>query len=215
MTSFLFGRIFVGVINKKLNSKKFMPAKKRKTPRRLATLKRRQSRSRRSTKRRRSHSSRRSATRERRSRSRSPKHRRRSRSRSRKYSRHSRSSKRGRRSRSSHRLGSRRKRYSPYELPPYLRRNLRSLKRGQGRGSPTRFWRALSPRHGRGRHMLHDKCGDKAFLLPKTEGFPVMSLVQGKCKYSPRGLQAAYNRARQYHHPQVAAKAKKLLNRYG
>jgi hypothetical protein len=94
-------------------------------------------------------------------------------------------------------------------LPPYLRRNLASLQLGNGRGSATRGWKIAAPKRGRARHALKAKCGSKAFLLPGTEGFPVMN---SSCHYSCAGLHAALSRARQFGHPQVAAHARALLN---
>lgn len=83
----------------------------------------------------------------------------------------------------------------------------------EGRGSPSRGWAGMSPQKGKERHELHQKCGDKAFLQPKQEGYPVMPalrITKGKCEYSCHGIQTAYNRSRQYNLPAVADKAERL-----
>jgi hypothetical protein len=73
----------------------------------------------------------------------------------------------------------------------------------------TKGWARASPKRGKQREKLLSKCGSKSFLSPKNLKFPVMT---SDCKYSPAGLQSAYNRAKQWNYPKIAAKAKKLLN---
>lgn len=82
----------------------------------------------------------------------------------------------------------------------------KKLKVGEGRGSPTRGWGILSPTR-RERHSLKEKCGNKAFLLPDQEKFPVQN---NKCEYVCQGIQAAKNRACQYGYYDVAEKADRL-----
>lgn len=84
--------------------------------------------------------------------------------------------------------------------------------RYEGRGSPTRGWAAMSPQRGRERHELKAKCGNRAFLEPENEGFPVMSAsrVGEGCHYNCKGIQSAYNRANQYKHFDIARKAENL-----
>jgi hypothetical protein len=84
-----------------------------------------------------------------------------------------------------------------------------SPKKNIGRGSATTGWGALAPQRGRERQMLKAQCGNKAFLNPSNYGFPVMSL-RGGCKVNCKGVQASYNRAKQYGHNDVAKKAKIL-----
>lgn len=98
------------------------------------------------------------------------------------------------------------------------RRQVASLKPGEGRGSPTRGWGGRggrAPQRGRERHELMDKCGKKCFLEPENEGYPVCAALrtgQG-CRYNCGGLQSAYNRARQYKNRTVATRAGNLLER--
>jgi hypothetical protein len=82
----------------------------------------------------------------------------------------------------------------------------------EGRGSPTRGWAAVAPQRGRERHDLKSRCGAKAFLDPEHEKFPVMSASRynNKCEVSCQGVQAAYNRANQYKHFDIARKAEQL-----
>lgn len=74
--------------------------------------------------------------------------------------------------------------------------------------SSTKGWAKMSPKKGKEREQLFMKCGSKSFLSPKNLKFPVMTK---DCKYSPKGLQAAYNRAKQWNYTKIAAKAKSLL----
>jgi hypothetical protein len=95
----------------------------------------------------------------------------------------------------------------------------RMIKEGrekEGRGIRTRGWRASMPSKGRERHELKEKCGDKCFLLPGEEKFPICPsprLTQGQspCQIDCRGLVAAKARAREYKYEDVASKAEELL----
>ncbi len=84
--------------------------------------------------------------------------------------------------------------------------------RNKGRGSPTRGWDSMSPQKGTERHLLKEKCGNKAFLMPEEEKFPVMPAlrVSDKCEYSCQGINSAIVRACQYNYLDVAEKAQKL-----
>lgn len=97
----------------------------------------------------------------------------------------------------------------------YRRMQLRaSQKEGEGRGSPTRGWVNRAPQKGRERHTLMNKCGKKCFLGP-NESYPVCAALrtgQG-CKYDCGGVQAAYNRSRQYGKQPISRKAKNLLKK--
>lgn len=77
----------------------------------------------------------------------------------------------------------------------------------KGRGSATRGWKRLSPGRSERRTMLA-KCGHKCFL-GRGISFPICN--RGTCKRNRKGVQSAYNRARQYKHAAVAHRAKKLL----
>lgn len=85
----------------------------------------------------------------------------------------------------------------------------------KGRGSATRGWYSVAPEHGHERHDLREQCGSKCFLDPRGERFPICErLEEGKgCKVDCRGVHAAYQRARQYHHEDVAEKAANVLKK--
>ena len=96
-----------------------------------------------------------------------------------------------------------------------LKSEMKKLK--EGRGERTRGWRATAPQKGKERHELKRKCGDKCFLLPGEEKFPVcpsLRYTNGKCQVDCRGVTAALVRARQYGYPEVAKKAVKLEKKY-
>jgi hypothetical protein len=99
-------------------------------------------------------------------------------------------------------------------MPPYLKKNLKSLQFGNPRGSATRGWKILSPKKGRARHAIKAKCGNKAFLLPSEEKFPVMTLHAKGCHYDCRGLTAALSRAQQHGYHSVAARARSLKRKH-
>lgn len=84
--------------------------------------------------------------------------------------------------------------------------------RHEGRGSPTRGWAALSPQRGRERHELMEQCGNKAFLEPQSEKYPIMGALRagGGCQINCQGVQSAYNRANQYKHFDIARKAQQI-----
>lgn len=91
-------------------------------------------------------------------------------------------------------------------------------KEHEGRGSPTRGWSSRAPQKGRERHQLKAECGEKCFLRPNDEGFPIcpsprMTGGKSSCEIDCGGVQAAYNRARQYHYDDIAGKAQQLLGR--
>jgi len=75
--------------------------------------------------------------------------------------------------------------------------------------SATRGWKKQSP----GRHertVMLKKCGRKCFLGPGLS-FPICT--KGTCRVNKKGVQSAYNRARQYKHSRVASRAKRILNK--
>ncbi len=122
---------------------------------------------------------------------------------------------------------------SPFDLPTYdipsleevltktkqhhLRKRLEEMiaeKRAEeGRGSKTRGWKARAPQKGRPRHELKDKCGNACFLDPQNEAYPICPTPElgVGCKIDCGGLQSAKVRASQYHKPEIAALADKLL----
>jgi hypothetical protein len=89
----------------------------------------------------------------------------------------------------------------------------------EGRGMKTRGWAARAPTKGKERHQLHAECGDKCFLNPEQEKFPICASPRttggkSKCEIDLGGLQSAYNRAKQYGYVEEAAKAKAILDKH-
>ena len=94
-------------------------------------------------------------------------------------------------------------------------------------GSLTRGWSLDFPRGPVERKKVYDECGPQCFLTKPTIGpkggwdigFPVCRRcpATGKCdcRVDPRGVQAAYQRARQHGHDAVAAKALQLKEQLG
>jgi hypothetical protein len=104
---------------------------------------------------------------------------------------------------------------SQSSLPPYLVRRQKQLLEGNARSlaNPSYGWKLRSPQRGSARHLLHEKCGNKCFLQPEREGFPVCAkyeLTAPSCKFDCGGISTAYRRALQYKYPLVAKKAKAL-----
>jgi len=84
------------------------------------------------------------------------------------------------------------------------RRTKRSTKRSK---SATRGWKKQSP----GTHertLMMRRCGKKCFLGPNRT-FPICK--KHTCKVDKRGVQAAFNRARQWGYTHIAKRAMKLL----
>ena len=71
----------------------------------------------------------------------------------------------------------------------------------------TRGWKKVSPSTHE-RTLMMKRCGKKCFLGPKKT-FPICA--RRTCKVDVRGVQSAYNRARQFKYTRVAKKAKSLL----
>jgi hypothetical protein len=98
---------------------------------------------------------------------------------------------------------------------PYLLKKLAQQlpKEKEGRGSRTRGWAAASPKKGSDRHMLKEQCGNKCFLKPEDEAFPICArCVNGKCdcKVDPRAMISAKVRAGQYKYDEVTKAIQKL-----
>lgn len=75
---------------------------------------------------------------------------------------------------------------------PHLVKKL-SERKEEGRG-----WSADAPKKGRDRHLLREKCGDKCFLIPDREAFPICPRCNDSecnCHIDCRGLTAAKIRA--------------------
>jgi hypothetical protein len=87
--------------------------------------------------------------------------------------------------------------------------------KGDSRGSPTRGWRLRAPQKGTERHNLLKKCGEKCFL-GGDESFPICpgcDNYEGDCQclIDCAGAEAAYIRARQWGHEDVAALSQRVL----
>jgi 2-cysteine adaptor domain len=91
----------------------------------------------------------------------------------------------------------------------------------EGRGSPTRGWAVAAPQRGKERQDLAKVCVAKrgttsqCFLGEKLS-YPVCRALRAssprtKCKPDRRGVQEAYNRAKQRKNTTVARRASKLL----
>ena len=94
-----------------------------------------------------------------------------------------------------------------YEL--YIEMPKRTLRkrRTKRRRSATRGWRKMSP-GTHARTVMMRRCGKKCFLGP-NKSFPICK--KNTCKVDKRGVQAAFNRARQWGYTHIAKRAKKLL----
>ena len=80
-------------------------------------------------------------------------------------------------------------------------------KRHTKRKSATRGWRKMSPGIHE-RTLMMRRCGKKCFLGP-NKSFPICK--KHTCNVDKRGVQAAFNRARQWGYTHIAKRAKKLL----
>lgn len=85
-----------------------------------------------------------------------------------------------------------------------------------GRGIKTRGWSGRAPTRGKERHQLKAECGDKCFLLPEEEKFPIcpsprVTGGKSKCEIDCSGVQSALIRAAQWKYLDVEAKADILL----
>ena len=80
-------------------------------------------------------------------------------------------------------------------------------KRRTKRKSATRGWKKMSPGTHERTLMLR-RCGKRCFLGP-NRSFPICK--KNTCKIDRRGVQAAFNRARQWGYTHIAKRAKKLL----
>lgn len=80
--------------------------------------------------------------------------------------------------------------------------------------SSTLGWREEAPSRGPERHRMRGRCGDKCFLDPESEGYPVCAA--GTCKVSCQGALAALRRAAQYHRrPDIEEKAREVARKAG
>ncbi len=96
-----------------------------------------------------------------------------------------------------------------YTTQPHLVEKLKKqiVNQNNGRGSKTRGWSSDVPKRGSERHLLKKECGDKCFLMPEDEGFPICPKCFNnvcKCEIDCRGLTAAKIRAKQHKYNQVS-----------
>jgi len=87
-------------------------------------------------------------------------------------------------------------------------------RKNRGRGSATRGWKNEKPGYHQKTVMLN-KCGKKCFLGP-NKSFPICK--KNTCRISRKGVQSAYNRARQFRSRSrkyniIATKAKRILQK--
>lgn len=92
-------------------------------------------------------------------------------------------------------------------LPPYLKRRQKTYKpESEPRDSRTRGWSVDAPQQGSQRHKLRQECGDKCFLNPESEAFPVCRKCQSDrcdCEIDCRGVSAAKVRAHQWKYTEL------------
>lgn len=99
---------------------------------------------------------------------------------------------------------------------PLLKKN-----KEEPRGSRTRGWATDAPKKGRERHLLKSKCGDKCFLIPETEAFPICPRCEEtgqeacSCQIDCRGLTAAKIRAKQHKYTELFPSIERLITEKG
>ena len=69
-------------------------------------------------------------------------------------------------------------------------------------------WSSTKPSYHE-RTVMKQKCGSKCFLGP-NKSFPICK--RNTCTISPKGVEAAYKRARQWHHQSIANKARRIFS---
>ncbi len=97
-----------------------------------------------------------------------------------------------------------------------LKRAKELLARNSQRPSKTRGWSLDFPIKGKERQALYRACGSRCFLGPHNLSFPVCKRCTGgtcQCRIDQRGVQAAYQRARQWGYPDIARRAKSLQSK--
>lgn len=73
-----------------------------------------------------------------------------------------------------------------------------------------RSWKLQNPGYHQ-RTVMLKKCGKKCFLGP-NKSYPICA--KHTCQINRKGVQAAFNRSRQFHRKTISRKAKKILNSY-
>lgn len=72
--------------------------------------------------------------------------------------------------------------------------------------SPSRGWKDVEPHRGPERRGLYAQCGAECFADPANLKYPMCD-KDDNCRPDCRGMEAAYARARQYHHQGIADRA--------
>ena len=84
---------------------------------------------------------------------------------------------------------------------------LKFMEGKRSRKNPSSGWHAMAPSK-RQRTVMRKKCGAKCFLGPGLS-YPVCA--KNSCKINPKGVHAAYSRAREWHHESIAKRAKRFM----
>lgn len=79
--------------------------------------------------------------------------------------------------------------------------------RRNGRGTTTRGWKTQNPGYHQ-RTVMLKQCGRKCFLGP-GKSYPICT--KNTCKVNPKGVYAAFIRARQFHRKNISRRANKIL----
>lgn len=106
----------------------------------------------------------------------------------------------------------RRHRRRPTSTP--RRRTRPAMNRRTMRRALLKGWGYRVPKNRSQRQHVHNICGDRCFLVPRTLGFPVCSKHQTRrhCRVDPGGLQAAYIRGLSTYQRTKKYKYKKVAN---
>ena len=79
-------------------------------------------------------------------------------------------------------------------------------------------WENKKPNTKTQRKVLHEKCGDDAFLLPEHLKFPICNKIlrkNNKCTYNCNGLKGASSRAGEWGYKRVLKNSKELTKELG
>ena len=84
---------------------------------------------------------------------------------------------------------------------------------GEGRGIRTRGWDEIAPKLVSERRQLKKKCGDKCFLYPEHNAFPICPKCRNnkcKCEIDCRGVVTAKVRAGEWKYKSILNNANKI-----
>lgn len=103
---------------------------------------------------------------------------------------------------------------------PGLMKRASTYKMSSSSGKSTRGWALDVPKRGKERHLLKSKCGEKCFLLPNSEGFPICKKCENTgieeectCKLDCRGVNTADIRAHQHKYTELYPAIEKLKSK--